>query len=362
MKIKVGRRSIGKGEPLYFIADIAANHEGSLQRAFELIELAKNAGAHAAKFQNFQASQIVSKKGFGLLGKQLSHQKKWKKSVFETYQDASIPFNWTEKLKKKCDEMRIEYFTSPYDFESVDYVDPYLNVYKIGSGDITWLEIIKYMAKKGKPIMIASGASNMLDVDRAMRLLRGITKEIVLMQCNTNYTASPENYKYVNLKVIESFKKRYPNVILGLSDHTHGHATVLGAVALGALVFEKHFTDDNSREGPDHKFAMNPAAWREMVERANELYQALGDGIKRVEDNEKETSFLQRRGLRFTRDLLKGHVISKADMFPLRPLAKNGLPPYEMESVIGRRLLENVKADDHVTLEAMGKGKRHGSK
>jgi len=258
--------------------------------------------------------------------------------------------------------MRIEYFTSPYDFESVDYVDPYLNVYKIGSGDITWLEIIKYMAKKGKPIMIASGASNMLDVDRAMRLLRGITKEIVLMQCNTNYTASPENYKYVNLKVIESFKKRYPNVILGLSDHTHGHATVLGAVALGALVFEKHFTDDNSREGPDHKFAMNPAAWREMVERANELYQALGDGIKRVEDNEKETSFLQRRGLRFTRDLLKGHVISKADMFPLRPLAKNGLPPYEMESVIGRRLLENVKADDHVTLEAMGKGKRHGSK
>ncbi len=358
MKIKVGRRSIGDGEPLYFIADIAANHDGDLARALKLIELAKAAGADAAKFQNFQASKIVSRKGFGSLSQQLSHQAKWKKSVFETYQDASIPFDWTEKLKKKCDEVGIEYFTSPYDFQSIDHVDPYLNVYKIGSGDITWIEIIEYMAKKDKPMMVAAGASDMADVRRVIGRLQEMTQEIVLMQCNTNYTASPENYKYINLKVIETFKKEYPGVILGLSDHTHGHATVLGAVALGAVVFEKHFTDDNGREGPDHKFAMDPASWREMVDRANELYAALGDGVKRVEANEKDTAFLQRRGLRFVKDLPKGHIVSKADLFPLRPLAHDGIAPYELSNVVGKELVMKVEADDCVTWDVLTAGKQ----
>jgi sialic acid synthase SpsE len=179
MKIRIGSRYIGDGEPPYFIADIAANHDGDLARAFKLIELAKEAGADAAKFQNFQAERIVSKQGFELLGKQLSHQSKWKKSVFETYQDASVSFSWTEKLKKKCDEVGIEYFTSPYDVEAVDHVDPFLNVYKIGSGDITWIEIIEYIAKKGKPVIIAAGASDMLDVERAMSVLQRNTQELV---------------------------------------------------------------------------------------------------------------------------------------------------------------------------------------
>jgi len=353
MKIRIGKRLIGNSEPPYFIADIAANHDGSLERAFKLIELAKEAGADAAKFQNFQASKIVSQKGFESLGKQLSHQAKWKKSVYETYQDASLPFDWTLKLKQKCDKVGIEYFTSPYDFDSIDHVDPFVSVYKVGSGDITWLEIIEYMARKGKLIMIAAGASDMADVDRAMKLLQGFTKDIVLMQCNTNYTASPENFKYINLKVLESFREKYPDVVLGLSDHTPGHVTVLGALALGARVFEKHFTDDNDREGPDHKFAMNPKAWHEMVTRASELFQALGDGFKRVEDNEKDTVYLQRRGLRFIHDLKKGHVIAKKDLFPLRPLTANGFPPYEIDKLIGRQLTREVKADEAVIQEVL---------
>jgi sialic acid synthase SpsE len=353
MKIKIGKRYIGDGEPLYFIADVAANHDGDLDRALRLIELAKEAGADAAKFQNFQASKIVSKKGFDSLGKQLSHQAKWKKSVYATYQDASIPFDWTEKLKKRCNEVGIEYFTSPYDFQSVDHVDAYLNVYKIGSGDITWLEIIEYIAKKGKPVMLAAGASEMKDVERAMSLLLSITRDVVLMQCNTNYTASPENFRYINLKTLETFKKRFPGVLLGLSDHTHGHTTVLGAAALGAVVFEKHFTDDNSREGPDHKFAMNPKSWREMVERANELHVSLGDGIKRVEDNEKDTVLLQRRGLRFVKDLKKGSVIAEKDLFPLRPMAKDGVQPYDIDKIVGQKLKKDISADDHVTMEGL---------
>jgi sialic acid synthase SpsE len=348
--IKIGNAFIGEGHPLYFIADIAANHDGNLERAFKLIELAKEAGAHAAKFQNFQASKIVSKVGFESLGGQLSHQKAWKKSVFEVYEDASISYDWTALLKKKCDEVGIDYFTSPYDFHSVEMVDPYVEVYKIGSGDVSWPEILEYVAKKGKPVLIATGASSLQDVERAMTILTRHTQQIVLMQCNTNYTASLENFKYVNLNVLKKYAALYPDTILGLSDHTPGHATVLGAVALGAHVFEKHFTDSNHREGPDHKFAMNPATWREMVDRANEVYAALGDGIKRIEDNEKDASVVQRRSLRATRDLGAGEILTTEDLEALRPIPVDGIAPYDLSKLIGRKLQRPLAKGQHITL------------
>lgn len=258
-------RTIGDGYPVYFVADLAANHDGKLERAYSLIDLAKEAGADAAKFQNFQAAKIVSRHGFEALPG-MSHQAAWKKPVFEVYEDASIPQDWTQLLKRKCDEVGIEYFTSPYDFASVDHVDPYVRMYKIGSGDITWPGILEHVASKGKPVMLATGASTMEDVERAMEMLTAKTDKLVLMQCNTNYTASTENFRFINLNVLKKYAARWPDTILGLSDHTHGHATVLGAIALGARVIEKHFTDDNGRAGPDHEFAMNPRTWREIVE------------------------------------------------------------------------------------------------
>ena len=349
--IKIGKDTLGFNKPLYFVADIAANHDGNLDRAFLLIEKAKESGAHAAKFQNFVASKIVSRSGFDNLGSQLSHQSNWKKSVYETYQDASVSYDWTSKLKEKCDEVGIEYFTSPYDFESVDHVDPYVRAYKIGSGDVTWHKIIKHISTKGKPVLIATGASTLDEVKAAMAELLKKTKDIVLMQCNTNYTASVDNFKYINLNVLKTYAKLYPDVLLGLSDHTHGHATVLGSIPLGARVFEKHFTDDNNREGPDHKFAMNPQTWREMVDRANELYLSLGNGQKVIEENEKDTAIVQRRGLRFTKNFKRGHVIMEDDLIPLRPLNLDGLPPYEIVNIIGSKLRNDVKADDYVKKE-----------
>lgn len=351
--MKFGNIELGIDQPLYFIADIAANHDGDIKRAFKLIELAKEAGADAAKFQNFKASKIVSRKGFDNLGKQLSHQANWKKSVYEVYEDASVSYDWTAKLKEKCDEVGIEYFTSPYDFESVDHVDPFLKVYKIGSGDITWTDILKYIASKNKPVILATGASELSDVERAMETISSINKQVVLMQCNTNYTASPENFKFINLNVLKTYKSLFPRVVLGLSDHTHGHATVLGAIALGARVFEKHFTDDNFREGPDHKFAMNPQTWCDMVDRSYELFYSLGDGIKRVEANEMETSSLQRRSLRFTSNLKAGHVIQPTNLFPTRPITENGIPPYELDLVLGKTLIEDVEIDTEIELSKL---------
>jgi sialic acid synthase SpsE len=348
--MKIGNSFIGGDKELYFIADIGANHDGDLNRAFELIKLAKESGADAAKFQNFQAAKIVSKYGFENLGDALSHQKNWKKSVFEVYEDASISKDWTKLLKEKCDEVGIDYFTSPYDFESVDSVDPYVDLYKIGSGDITWHEIIEHICKKGKPVLIATGASNLSDVEKAMEIMQKFTNEIVLMQCNTNYTANIENFKYVNLNVLKLFSKLYPGVLLGLSDHTEGHSTVLGSIALGARVIEKHFTDDNLREGPDHKFAMNPKSWKEMVDRSYELFYSLGDGIKRVEENEKDAAIVQRRSLRAARDISEGEVITENDIESLRPMPIDSLAPFERNKLVGKIAKSNVQKGQHFTL------------
>lgn len=346
---KIGNRTVGLHQAPYFIADVGANHDGSLERALRLIELAKEAGADAAKFQNFQASKIVSKYGFDNMKSKLSHQAGWKKSVYEIYEDASISMDWTPRLKEKCDEVGIEYFTSPYDFESVDHVDPFVNVYKIGSGDITWLEIIKHIGSKGKPVLIASGASDMDDVDRAMAVLRQGKGDICLMQCNTNYTVDPDKYRFVNLNVLKTFQEKYPDVLLGLSDHTLGHATVVGAVPLGARLFEKHFTDDNDREGPDHKFAMNPKTWRLMVDTANEVYEALGDGVKRIEENEKQSLVVQRRSLRAVADIAAGTVLTAEHLEALRPIPADGLAPYELPGLIGKRVTRALAKGEHIT-------------
>ncbi len=346
MEIKIGKRTISSQSEPYFIADIAANHDGEIERAYRLIELAKEAGADAAKFQNFKAETIVSRKGFEGLGAQISHQSAWKKSVYETYQDASLPDLWTEKLKKKCDEVGIEYMTSPYDMPSVDWADRYVSAYKIGSGDITWTEIVEYIAKKGKPVLLATGASDWEDVERAVNAVKKHNAALVLMQCNTNYTAAEANFSYINLRVLSQYQKAFPDCILGLSDHTYGHTTALGAYAMGARVFEKHFTDDNGREGPDHKFSMTPKTWKEMVKACHELKEAMGDGEKRVEENETDTVMIQRRSFYLLRDIKKGEKIKETDIFPLRPVQKGAVLPYEKEQILGRRLARDKKKEE----------------
>tara|TARA_A100001015_G_C15035352_1_gene735864 strand:- start:1116 stop:2174 length:1059 start_codon:yes stop_codon:yes gene_type:complete len=335
--MKINNKIIDTDEPTYFIADIAANHDGDLQRAKDLIYLAAEAGANAAKFQHFKAETIVSDEGFKKLGTNIAHQSSWKKSVFEIYKDASINLDWTETLKKTCDEAKIDFFTSPYSLDLVDYVDSYVPAYKIGSGDITWIEIIKKIASKNKPYILATGASNLDEVKNSVNEALSINSNMALLQCNTNYTGSNDNFYYINLNVINSYRKLYPNLVLGLSDHTPGHTTVLGAITLGARIIEKHFTDNNSRNGPDHLFSMNPKSWKEMIKSTRELENALGDGIKKIENNEIESSVVQRRSMFIKNDLQEGSILSKQDIEFLRPCPINGIAPYHIEKVIGRK-------------------------
>jgi N-acetylneuraminate synthase len=338
-KIFVNNREISINSPTYFIADIAANHDGDLQRAKDLIFLAKQSGADAVKFQHFLASKIVSDYGFKRLGGQLSHQAKWSKPVFDIYKQYECDRTWTEELVKTASGMGIDIFTAPYDNDAVDLWDKYSAAFKIGSGDITWIDFIKLIAKKCKPTFMATGASSMGDVERAVDAFCLYNQELILMQCNTNYTGSMDNFKYVNLNVLKTYAQKYPEMVLGLSDHTPGHATVLGAIALGARAVEKHFTDDNLRVGPDHGFALNPKSWKEMVDRSRELEASFGDGIKRVEKNEQDTVVVQRRSIRFKRDMLAGEVINDNDIEFLRPAPIDACFPYEMDFVVGKKLV-----------------------
>lgn len=355
MILMIGNHKIGIEHPTYFIADIAANHDGDLERAKSLIRLAKEAGADAAKFQNFQAHKIVSDYGFKTMGGQQSHQAKWKKSVFEVYRDASVPFDWTPILKEECDKEGIDYFSSPYDFEAVDMLENYVPAYKVGSGEIDWIEALEYMASKGKPMVIATGAATIGEVQKAVHAILHINPNLVLMQCNTNYTASLENFKYINLNVLKTYAVMFPQVVLGLSDHTPGHATVLGAVTLGARVIEKHFTDDNDREGPDHLFAMNPETWAEMVENTRRLEQALGSADKFVTENETETVVIQRRCLRAARDISKGEVLTRSMIDVLRPATPGAILPDQLPKVLGLRAVENIPAGREICWINLGK-------
>jgi len=356
MEIKIENQLIGRDHPTYFIADIAANHDGDLERAKKLIHLAAEAGADAAKFQNFRAENIVSDYGFRQMGRQVSHQASWEKSVVDVYDEASIPFDWTPILKEECDRAGIHYFSSPYDLEAVDMLESYVPAYKAGSGLITWIEMMEYMAKKPVPFIMSTGASDLCDVTRAVRAVTAVNEQVVLLQCNTNYTADPKNFDHIHLNVLKTYRNLFPNVVVGLSDHTHGLATVLGSVALGARVIERHFTDDNERVGPDHKFATNPEDWSRMVKETRKLERALGSTDKFVAENEKETVIIQRRCLRAAKSIESGEKITRDMVEPLRPASPGAIEPYQIDEVIGKVALEDLPFGKEIRWINLGQG------
>ena len=283
--------------------------------------------------------------------KKLSHQSKWKESVYKVYEKASLNLKWTPILRNECKKIGIDFFTSPYSFELVDHVNKYVPAFKIGSGDITWVEIIKYIASKKKPYIIATGASDISDVKRVYNTCIKLNKQIAIMQCNTNYTSENDNFLYINLNVLKTYRKLFPKAILGLSDHTLGHSTVLGAITLGARIIEKHFTLDNNSYGPDHKFSMNPNTWKKMIVASRELEKSLGIELKQIEKNEKDTVIVQRRSIHSKNILNKGHKIKKEDLKFLRPCPKDGINPYDYKKILGRKTKKHIKKNTIITFK-----------
>ena len=340
MELLIDKKKICKKNSTYFIAEIGSNFDGSIERAIALIKLAKESGADAAKFQHYTAKTLVSQKGFEKI-KLKSHQSKWSGSVFEVYDKASLNVDWTRILHEECKKQEIDFLTSPYSEELLKKTINYIPAIKVGSGDITHKKLLEKMLSYGKPIMLATGASTFKDVKRAADLFYGRVP-LCIMQCNTNYEAKPEDDQYQNLNVLTTYKENWPKAQVGLSCHRKGHLSVIGAVSLGARIIEKHFTDDDSRKGPDHAFAMNPLNFKKMVNEVRVLERMLGSGEKEIEKNELSTYQVQRRSITLKEDLSKGQIITDNNIDFLRPFLVNGFRPDESDKVIGMKVNKDL--------------------
>lgn len=340
---KVGKRLVGENQPAFIIADIGANFDGDLEKAKKLALAVKESGGDVVKIQSFKSDKIVSGKGFASMKLKGVHGS-WKKPIDQVFKDAEFPRDWHKEFFDYCHKIGIEVSSSPYDYEAVDLMDKLgVNFYKIGSGDITWHEMLEYIARKGRPVILATGASTLAEVSEAVEVIRKTgNKDFALLQCITNY---PSKIESANLKVMNVYKEAF-NTIIGYSDHTPGDTVVLGAVALGAKIIEKHFTLSKKDAGPDHPHSMEPAEFALMVKHIRDMEKAMGDGIKKVEAEEFETVIVQRRGLFAKNKITKGQTIKADQMIELRPAL--GILPKFKSVVAGHKSGRNIEAGEPI--------------
>lgn len=354
-EIQIGKRRIGTPHPAYIIAEVGSNFDGDLKRLKNLAKLAKETGADCFKIQNFLAHKIVSEHGFS--GLQIAFQAKWKKPVVEVYRAAEFPRQWLPDISDFCREIGIDFFSAPYDKEAVDLLEKIgVPAHKIGSGEIDNLDFLEYVARTGKPILLACGSCNLGEIDQAVRAIRNTgNDQILLMQCITNY---PSPVGQANVRVVQTLARAF-DVPVGYSDHTVGPegggddpigglTVPLAAVALGARCIEKHFTDDRRREGPDHPFAMQADVFARMVEGIRALERALGNGVKDYVPAESQTRIVQRRSLYASRDISAGEELSPANIEALRPAL--GLPPFWLKDICGKRAGRDIRRGELIEM------------
>ena len=336
-EIKIGNKIIGDTHPTYFIAEIGANFDGSIEKAKHLIDAAKKAGADCAKFQTFSTPRIVSEGGFSHMQLKGVHGS-WGRTVSQVFKDAEFPVAWHKEIADYCKVVGIDFSTSPYFKEAVDLcVDLDVPFIKIGSGDITWLEMLDYIARKGKPVMLATGDATMSEIDEAVRTIEATgNKDLVLMQCITNY---PSKIESANVNVLKTYQSAF-DVLTGYSDHAPGHVVALASVVIGGRVIEKHFTLNKTDKGPDHPHSMEPQEFRFMVDSIREVERAMGSTRKEVVAEEGETVYVQRRCLYAKQDLKKGHIMTSEDIDILRPAL--GIPPKFKPMIIGKECKEDI--------------------
>lgn len=328
---------------VFIIAEAGVNHNGDINLAYKLIDEAKEAGADAVKFQTFKAEKVLSK-----YTKMADYQKKnlgKEVSQIEMVKSLELSYNDFEKLKNYCDEKDIIFLSSPFDEESVDFLDKLVPYYKIPSGEIVNYPYLKHIASKNKPIIMSTGMANLSNVEKALDTIYSVNKtaEIYLLHCTTNY---PCPYDEVNLKAMLTLKEAF-KLPVGYSDHTLGIEVPIAAVALGAQVIEKHFTLDKNMPGPDHKASLNPAELKSMVKAIRNTEIALGTGIKKPNKSEEEIENVVRKKLVASRDIEAGTIISEKDIDIKR--SNEGLTPEFLDIIVGKKIIKEIKEDEGYT-------------
>jgi N,N'-diacetyllegionaminate synthase len=338
--IAIGRKVIGKDKDVFIIAEAGVNHNGSLKLAKKLVDAACEAGVDAVKFQTFKAENLVTKEGKLAayqkknIGKEISQQDMLKK--LELSKEDFI------ELKRHCDRKGIIFLSTPHSGnEDVDFLDSIgMPAYKIGSGDLTNLPFLEYVAQKNKPVILSTGMANLDEIDDAISSVRKFNNQkIIVLHCTTNYPCKPSD---VNLNAMKTIEEAC-GVLAGYSDHTEGIMTPLVAVSMGAAVIEKHFTLDKTMDGPDHKASLEPAELKEMANQIKNIHAMLGSHIKTPTASEKEIMLGVRKSLVAARDLKQGHVITKDDIAIKRP--GTGIRPKLLESLIGKKIAKNIQKD-----------------
>jgi sialic acid synthase SpsE len=336
MKSNRAIKKFGGNNPCYIIAEIGSNFDGNLEKAKKMISLAKESGADCAKFQSFITDNLLSETGFE---KKQAFQSKWNKPVWEIYRKAEFPRKWHNILSNYAKKIGIDFNSTPYDFDAVDLLSKLgVNAFKIGSGDITYLEFLKYIAKKKIPIFLPTGASTIREINDAIKAIKSIgNNKIILLQSVTQY---PSPIEESNVNAIVTLKKKF-KLDVGYSDHSPGIAVPIASVALGAKVIEKHFTDNRKNKGPDHPHSLEPKEFATMVSMIRDVEKALGDGKKKVEKSEKETRIIQRRSIFTINEVKKGEIFTTENIQCLRPAS--GLSAAEYSKILGKKSKNGLK-------------------
>lgn len=325
----------------FIIAEAGVNHNGDLDIAKKLIDKAVEAGADAVKFQTFKAEELVTKEA-----PKAQYQKitTGDGNQYEMLKKLELSESDHAVLKKYCEKKGILFLSTPFDFESVDILEKLdIPLYKVSSGDLTNLPLLKYIAKKHKPIILSTGMANLAEVEEAVHAIyEEGNEQIVLLHCISNY---PTAYEDVNLKAMLTLKEAF-KLTVGYSDHTTGIEVPIAAVALGASVIEKHFTLDRNMPGPDHRASLEPDELKCMIDSIRNIEKAMGDGIKRCNKSEENIKTAARKSIVAARDISKGDVIQDIDVCFKRP--QKGLEPKYIDNIIGKTAVRNIRKDEFI--------------
>ncbi|OWL88965.1 pseudaminic acid synthase [Halopseudomonas aestusnigri] len=344
--ISIAGRRIGLDSEPYIIAELSANHNGSLETALQIIEQAKHAGADAIKLQTYTADTITlncDTEDFQIRGGLWDGQ-----SLYELYQQAHMPWDWHKPLFEHARKHDITIFSSPFDFTAVDLLED-LNApaYKIASFEAIDLPLIRYVAATGKPMIISTGMADSDEIAEAVEAAReGGCRELAILHCVSGYPAPAEDY---NLRTLADMRERF-GLVTGLSDHTLDNTTAIASVVLGASIIEKHFTLDRSGGGPDDSFSLEPVELQALCRDSKTAWRALGHvDYGRKASEQGNARF--RRSLYVTRDVKAGELFSAENVRSVRP--GFGLPPKMLDKVIGRRASRDIAFGTALSLELL---------
>ena len=341
-ELSIAQHVISDDSDCYVIAEIGHNHQGKIETAKELFRAAKECGAHAAKLQKRDNRSLFTRE---MYNKPYENENSFGATYGEHREALEFGESEYRELQQYAKEIDITFFATAFDFKSADFLAKLdMPAFKMASGDLTNIPLLTYVAQFQKPMVLSTGGGTMDDVQRAYDAVMPINNRLCIMQCTAGY---PPAFEQLNLNVLKTFREQFPDIVIGLSSHDSGIAMSLLAYSLGARVVEKHFTLNRAMKGTDHAFSLERSGMRRLVRDLQRARLAGGDGVKRTYDTEKAPLHKMAKKLVAARDLPVGHILTREDIAIKSP--SDGLPPYEIDKVIGRGVLRILKEDENIS-------------